>query len=65
MSETLVRYETAQSLLKPDANRVTLDAGLRAQLLDLERQLISALVTVQKQLGKEPTVLTRAERRAR
>lgn len=64
MSEQREAY-CVQSLLKPETNHVTLDAGLRAQLLDLERQLISALVTVQKQLGKEPTVITRAERRAR
>lgn len=36
---------------------------LRAKLSDLECQLISLLVTVQRAQGKEPTVMTRAERR--
>lgn len=35
----------------------------RAEWVDLERQLISLLVTVQRALGKEPSVITRAERR--
>lgn len=36
---------------------------LRARLSDIECQLISLLVTVQRALGKEPSVMTRSERR--
>jgi hypothetical protein len=38
---------------------------VRVQLADLERQLVSLLVTVQRAQGKEPTILTRSERRGR
>jgi hypothetical protein len=37
--------------------------ALRQQLVDMERQLIGLLTTVQRVLGKEPSVLTRKERR--
>lgn len=63
MSETPVRY-----LLNADENHVTLSTDidtLRSQLTDMERQLISLLVTVQRALGKEPSVITRSERRRR
>lgn len=36
---------------------------MRAELEELERRLIPLLVTVQRALGKEPSVMTRAERR--
>lgn len=58
--------EAGTGLLKPDANSVTLSTELhtvRAKLVDLECQLISLLVTVQRALGKEPSVMTRSERR--
>lgn len=61
MSETPVRY-----LLKPESNSVTLSTEmdvLLAHLADLERQLTSLLITVQRAQGKEPTVMTRGERR--
>ena len=61
MSETPVRY-----LLNPETNHVTLDAessALRSQLRDIKRQLISLLVTVDRALGEEPSVITRSERR--
>lgn len=61
MSEERVGY-----LLKPDIKPVTLDTEietLRARLVDLECQLISLLVTVQRAQGKEPSVLTRKDRR--
>jgi hypothetical protein len=38
---------------------------VRAQLADMERLLVSLLVTVQRAQGKEPSILTRAERRRR
>lgn len=62
MSEERVEY----TLLKPCTNHVTLDTELdavRDLLPDLERLLTSALVAVQRAQNKEPTVLTRAERR--
>lgn len=60
--------QRAAYLLKPSNNNATMDTDLdtvRAQLEDIERRLIPLLVTVQKALGKEPSVSTRAERRAR
>jgi len=36
---------------------------LRAELVELERRLIPLLIAVQKALGKEPSVLTRARLR--
>lgn len=61
MSEERISY-----LLKLDDKPVTLQTELetvRACLIDLECQLISLLVTVQRAQGKEPSVLTRKERR--
>jgi hypothetical protein len=63
MSETPERY-LLQTSCKPD----TLSTDLRTlqnDLEDLERKLIASLVTVQRALGKEPSVLTRLERRRR
>lgn len=70
MSEQRAPYltECKQSLLKPDSNSVTLTTELdtvRTQLVNLECQLLSALVTVQRALGKEPSVMTRRDRRGR
>lgn len=45
---------------------VKLDADIvlsRAQLVDLKRQLVSLLVTVERALSEEPSEVTRAERR--
>lgn len=56
----------AQDLLKDYTNHATMDVGpdiLRAELEELERRLIPLLVTVQRALGKEPTVMTPDERR--
>lgn len=47
---------------KPAMISTELDT-LRTKLVDIECQLISLLVTVQRALGKEPTVMTRRERR--
>lgn len=58
----------AQDLLKPDANSVTLSTEedtLREHLPDIERLLTSLLVKVQRAQGKEPSIVTRAERRNR
>lgn len=35
----------------------------RAELTDLKRQLVSLLVTVERALGEQPSVITRSERR--
>lgn len=61
MSEAPVQY-----LLQTSDKGDTIDTNtdiLRSQLTDMERQLISLLVTVQRALGKEPSVITRSERR--
>lgn len=58
--------ERTPYLLKQEPKSATLDTELetvRAHLADLECQLISLLVTVQRALGKEPSILTRKERR--
>lgn len=63
MSEVTEQY-LLQTPRKPD----TLDTELRTlrdDLEELERKLIASLVTVQRALGKEPSVLTRLERRRR
>ncbi len=65
MSEKRPSYE----VLNPCVNHVTLDTlstdlyTVRAELEEIERRLIPLLVTVQRALGKEPSVNTRAERR--
>lgn len=59
---------SAQKLLQTPDNPVIMDMEmdvLRADLEDLERRLIPLLVAVQKALGKEPSVMTRAEKRQR
>ena len=61
MSEERVHY-----LLKRETKSVTLSTEvdtLRAHLVEMERLLISMLVTVQRAQGKEPTIFTRSERR--
>lgn len=61
MSEEAVAY-----LLKPEANGDTINAEadtLRQQLRTVKRQLIGLLTTVERVLGDEPSVQTRAERR--
>lgn len=61
MSEESVPYP-----LSGDANSATLTTEpdmLRSELEELERRIIPLLVTVQRMLGKEPTVLTPEERR--
>lgn len=65
MSEERAVYD---ALLKPYTKHDTLSTELdtlRTKLVDLECQLISLLVTVQRAQGKEPSVMTRAERRGR
>lgn len=67
MTEERTHYCTENPLQTPN-KPATMDTGLdmvREHLADMERQLISMLVTVQRAQGKEPTVLTRAERRGR
>lgn len=57
-----------QTLLQTSRKPDTLDTELRTlrdDLEELERKLIASLVTVQRALGKEPSVLTRLERRRR
>lgn len=59
---------SAEHLLKPYTKHDTLSTELdtlRTNLVDLECQLISLLVTVQRAQGKEPSIMTRAERRRR
>lgn len=60
--------QTVQYLLNTCDKPVTMDTQLhtlRADLEEIERRLIPLLVTVQRALGKEPSVMTRAERRRR
>lgn len=61
--EQSVKY-LLQSRDKGDTLDTEVDT-IRIHLVDLERQLISLLVTVQRAQGKEPSVMTRAERRGR
>lgn len=56
----------ADYLLQQDIKLCTLCTecdGLRVHLPDIERLLTSLLVKVQVAQGKEPSVMTRAERR--
>lgn len=65
MSETPAVYH-APNGAPPLPPRAILDTDLYtlcAELEEIERRLIPLLVTVQRALGKEPSVLTRAERR--
>lgn len=61
--EQRAAYQANDTLLQTPCEPVTITPETRAQLVDLERQLISALVTVQRALGKELSVITRSERR--
>lgn len=66
MSETPVSYRA--NLLQKGDNLCTMDTeldALRDHLPDLERLLTSLLVKVQVAQGKEPSVMSRAERRGR
>jgi hypothetical protein len=62
MTEQLVPYhlkrDTEQSILTTEADT------MRAELAELERRLIPLLIAVQRALGKEPSVMTRGERRS-
>jgi hypothetical protein len=63
MSEQTFTYNTS---LNTQENSVILNTELHtlyADLEEIERRLIPLLVTVQRALGKEPSILTRAERR--
>lgn len=60
--------QRAEYLLQPDENRATMSTEtsvLRGKLRSLKVQLISVLVEVDRALGDEPSVMTRAERRRR
>lgn len=55
-----------ERLLYNDINHDKVDAhAFRADLEELERRLIAALITVQRALGKESSIRTGSERRAR
>lgn len=63
MSESRAVY-----LLKPTQECDRVDTQMhtvRAELEELERRMIPLLVTIQRALGKEPSITTRAERRNR
>lgn len=62
MSEERLSYVITQN----ESSRDIMDTDLRTlrdDLEEIERRLIPLLVTVQRALGKEPSVNTRAERR--
>lgn len=71
MSEEQIVYGTAPGGLNIQPTSVTLYSNItsteyqtmRAELEELERRLIPLLITVQRALGKEPTVQNRMERR--
>lgn len=64
VSEQRESYRVLYTQEKPATLETDLHV-LRARLVDIECQLISLLVTVQRALGKEPSVMTRRERRSR
>ena len=67
MSEQAAEY-TVHNLLQTRDKPAIIDTELqvvRVELVELERRLIAALVPVQHALGKESSVMTRAERRRR
>jgi hypothetical protein len=64
MSEQTVAYTPLYTQEKSGKIDTELHT-LRADLEEIERRLIPLLVTVQRALGKEPSILTRAERRRR
>lgn len=64
MSEQAVTYRT--NLLQPESNRATMSTDADALLVKARHvkvQLLSLLVELDKYLGDEPSVKTRAERR--
>lgn len=63
MSEERLRYTVANPLQSPEKPATI--TVVRAELEEIERRLIPLLVMVQRALGKQPTITTRAERRAR
>lgn len=66
MTESRPSYHVTYRDTQPLASHAILDTDVetvRSKLVDIECQLISLLVTVQRALGKEPSVMTRAERR--
>lgn len=68
MSEERPPDEASNLYVANNENRDTMSREmdtLRTRLVDLECQLISLLVTVQRALGKESSVKTRSERRGR
>ena len=52
-----LKRDTEQSILSTEADT------MRAELVELERRLIPLLIAVQRALGKEPSVVTRARHR--
>lgn len=51
--------------IEPDPSILSTEADtMRAELVELERRLIPLLIAVQRALGKEPSVMTRARYRA-
>lgn len=62
MSEQRESYRVLYTQEKPVIMSTELET-VRTKLVDIECQLISLLVTVQRALGKEPSVVTRSERR--
>lgn len=71
MSEESIVYSTAiGGLLRIPCESGTINTKppemiqvTRAELIDLKRQLISLLVTVDRVLDEQPSVITRSERR--
>lgn len=53
-----------QPLNKPQTCATLSDSELRKELERIETQLLPLLINIQRLLGKEPTVLTREQRRA-
>lgn len=53
----------AQPLNKSSTRAILPDSELRQELERIERQLIPLLISVQRALGKEPSVITREQRR--
>lgn len=62
MIEERPRYGLLYTQDNPGTLSTDIDR-LRSHLAEMERQLISMLVTVQRAQGKEPSVVTRSERR--
>lgn len=66
MSETRTEYRVIDERLKTGQNRDMLQLTLeeRAYLLELRGALLHGLVMIERKLGIEPSVKTRAEKRA-